>query len=240
MAETVVIADTPYSVNALSVEEEAKFDNDYAKLIEMVSDQNVITNDIIRLIAEAKDLVKKALQAQLFKFGGAYEGKATVGAGMVVELLRPDDFGDVANPQLAWNRTIPTAPAIIATYADRMQAWLSDPDALALGNTAAFRTDRYAAVVLLGEFIPAGATAVHNLVKVVKNGKDFPAWTVDFNMSQLFKYPYPIIVLGEESALVQHFCHTAPSNDVSQPIGVKLVKADTLRAVTGVSPVLNK
>lgn len=241
MSEQIIIADTPYQVNTLTAEEKAKYENDYAKMVEQVSDQNVITNDIIRMLMDGKDLALKALQAQLFKFGGAYEGKATVGAGMVVELLKPDDFGDVANPYFAWSRAYPAA----VNYIDRLQAWLADPDGAFPGQGTALRTDRYAAIVVFGEFIPAGASAVHNGVKVVKNGKDFPMWMVDYNISQVFRYPYPIIVLGEESVLVQHFCQTAPGTDVSQPIGVKLVKADKLRTfATGtpgnVSPVLNK
>lgn len=236
MSEQIIIADTPYQVNTLTAEEKAKFENDYAKMVEQVSDQNVITNDIIRMLMDGRELALKALQAQLFKFGGAYEGKATVGAGMTVELLKPDDIGDIAFPYLAWSRAYP-APA---TYQDRLQAWFADPDGTFPGPGTALRTDRYAACVIFGEFIPNGASAVHNGVKVVKNGKDFPMWMVDYNISQIFRYPYPIIVLGEESVLVQHFAQTAPGTDVSQPIGIKLVKADTLRVFTGRSPLLNK
>jgi len=226
---SVVLAGQSYPVDALKKEELALIVRDFQDTLPLlIPNENEVPGKIAEIFKDNEQLVMNFVRVAMRKSGLSYTGKVGLGNGLVLTPIKASYFGSATTPKLQWQKTYSSTGS---------NAWIEDPDT----PGKPFTLDKDAYLILFGEFVPQGVSSIVDAVDIEKGGNNWVHWPLSYidRDCRINKYVSPIVLLGNDTVTVHHYA-VQTGVDYSIPIGLAVVRSNTIRGFSATSPLLNK
>ena len=226
---SVDLAGSPYDAKTLNVDEVNAWIKDYYSM-GVAQSTNIreegLQREIRGILLDPVNMqyVFDTTRAQAQKKNLAYVGKTAAGkVGYMIDSFRGQDFGKADSNVVTFE--VDYTAAIVTTVYCWLHGAMPTGTTL-LANATQFSMYEYSAMVLFGEYILPGQSRIFDTIFVERNqGVFYPPWAVPQGTGLVFRYPAPVVVLGEQTLVIGKKIQRK-GYDTSIPIGVKIVKSD--------------